>query len=1195
MRTLLLFACILLLAATLLPRARAVDEDLKLAQTFNIDTRFASCSKTPKDTARIICNGTLVGEALIFGVVAVSCIEANTAPACAGGGGAPPPAIVYQIAVQLNVPVASMDPCSLALPWSAVPSSVDAPNNVLCGSLTRCSVADAQAQKCTPIFTQQVVFNVSQVTFKRTVSGQHKFPWDYLRVDKRKLPLAVVGNGYPLDPGSGGTCPDQIHGDQATLFLKNDDGDDNQAYKCLNATAYHSGIRTRGGGAKSLNSCVRNVPCTQDYNDCGCDRSGNGDRLITTNDDGCAINYCSSSSFAKDVSYLASTHSCWQLDQQTATGLTLGEYVPQVDVLDSSKSCCGVCGLSPVHCATDLRCNQPNSTNRYIFPSQTPLALARYYFNEGGGCANGCKLSMSNRLSTNSSIFNQLNGNTTRLFESAISGMIGQGDVDYLQTLFNGSDIPAVRRNGVYSTLHNELEPTPQITALVCASCGTAGNFWSTVCSAEWGTQTINSGYKKPKPGTKMPGIAATKSYILGFEPTCTLYQTLKAGQTEILASKYVNVRAQVLSGFPNTGQSTSLDLINAELGTGPQTSSIAPALGVFTTFINTVGIQGNVRDPLPIVGSGCTSDAAQSACFGTVLVVCEPYADAMYERTRSIGTLNPWRSLRNPRTQAPFCANCMPDELTQLAGSKQGRTQWYFLGRNIMGDYRVAKPAMQDACNLNGMSPEALFTVDDCDQTYLNIPDRQMPDNLFGDARTAKCKGLTSSSKLACPCGETKSVQVSSEENAYFKQQSGQLQSAVCMGSTATNDFCRPRTTAATAGRAMEEFRRNIQNPAMDRTAVRKAVEDVALPLGWNFERPNYWVAADISGGKNLALYYNAAQNAGDAKTQVSMSVLVPSTAVNAVGPEPTAFLFSISYCNCPSLNAPLTPLVGTMLVKLNPNTSGAYTTYPFALRLDWPNASCIFRSSLTNTLIVSPTLTTASCAEFVCTPNALYERTAGGTLTITSNPQEQGRAPTTVVQYLYSCTCMNKYSTNTQNAQSCGTNNADLCVFKNPPFDKARELQFQMDLFCPDNQTSGTVPGSTTTPEPAAPPPPDVQNPTNLPAPGQPSAAPVPNQPATPLPVPPLPTPTPSANASNTTVGNTTAPTPGEEELEDDSKTQLYIFLGVGGALLVGGLIVLVLVLVFCCNGDPDEETGDEEQDKRLRESARESKKTR
>ena len=1129
---------------------------------------FAGCTASQAQSVALVCGGVSLGRVLVRGVVAYSCLQApngvGTLEPCLSGGA--DGGTVYQLGIDAVMDASASTSCTVVLPWSSIPLlAPGAASAVLCNTLTKCASTDPT---CAAIFTQTVTVTVSVPTWARSLVPTYTFPYDYVRLSRRKIAMAVAAAGYPS------TVPatDALRIDQARAFLGNDDADDQIQAQCLNNTLFPQGIRTRGGYSQPrvTDASQRTFPCTQDYNQCKCQGDGNGCSQsvgsgVVTNGQGCAIYYCGAGSNGKTYTYLASTSTCWKASNVDApvTGYALGEYSSRINVPDTSVSCCNNCKQGP--CGGT--CNRADDQVRYIYPKKTPSELMGQYINSSGDSTNIASIAMSNTISTNPAINQKLLLNTTKMPSGGFSGISSQRNGNtadtndyryYLQLVDNSDVLPSSRRGGTYQTL----DMGSRVTSLVCAQCGSDTAFWSGVCSRKWPAKNQPCNHPDSSFCTRCgsnvqePGVTAFKSYVLGISPTGTLYQTNAQGTTQVRI--YVDVQISIATTFPDQLSATRV-VASANMREGVY---IDAPTGSKTVLMVVAGAS-NPPDPYAKTTlAGTTTNTSVG-----MIVVHEPAADVAFARFSAFNTTNPWSKLRNPLIsgQPLGCAECLPDQLTALANSSGAAawTLWYAVTSDINDNF--LPPGMSNtniyACNDIGYS-DRIFQEDDCDQPQIDTSFISITSPLL--SRIENFGPVQGCANGECPCGGVNNP----------RSFGGRAQSYGCIVREGKSDMCRPNMPSAALVHNFQDFRTAlaISGNGVVSTSQRAAVNQM-LPLDWNASRPNYWLGKDLSAQKSLALYYQVGPKARAASAYEvtgTANLLVSSAVVVAIPPPPLPYLAVTYYCGCvdPNNANPVQTLSGSLVISFTTSSSAYINTgfeYTLSLTYSDGSATCRFGSSATARVVAKQNFINSPTVAFTCTTTSAFKRTSSLQLGIAPYSTQPGYSPsqTPTVQYLQPCSCTSKLPYNPSGP----------CFLKSIMVSGTADFSFA--LTCPEKcpLTGCEIQNPTATPpvivvtEPNG-----TTTVTQPPIPGN-DNVPVPRpapQPGTSVPQNSTPN-VPGAPGANAT--NATKPTP-VPQADDGSSTTLYIMIGVGvgGAVLLA--IALILIVVCCCKSKEEEE---------------------
>lgn len=1108
---------------------------------------FAPCigRSGTQQTAAVTCNGQAGGTATVLGVYRYNCGGANalSGSPCTTGVN-----FAYRLGLSVQYTLLGSAACQVQLLWSLIPSAANTAG-LNCLSAVDCNGA---AGSCTLVYTRNVTVSLDQPTWARGLTPTYSFPYTYAVLSRRKVALAPVGGYASVPAGLSGDALERARVLQSTLMLANDDGDDGNAYHCLNDTAFEQGIRLRGCCAAPDTKNGRFYDCTQDYNKCGCDQP----RHQLKNSDGCATFYCVNSASSPSVSYLASAGSCWGVSSGTAANLQVGEFAAVSNAVDSSYSCC-------LNCDEGQTCNGnwPSSgtpcnvvRQRFVYPSLTAADFAQRYVDTWK--TSGGQVAMSNKLVSNTSSI--MNNNSTRVFPFALSGFDTSDDVVYYRELTTGTDVPTVRANGVWSTVGGMgTQPVGRINALVCSSCSTSSFSQQYVCNQVWGQPAGGGGggYTYPTPNSVQPGVTATKNWLLGTSPTCTMYDV-----GSVSSSVYSNVNVTV----NGVGEARATNVI---IGGATRTTTTSTNGGAMVVLMTSLNQQQLPRDPYEQFVLNTADNAIGN------MVICEAGVGLAQTQLQRFSTHNPWQGITSTG-----CDGCLPDELTRAYNSTAARVLFHWINSGIQLSYRGPQDRSVQLCNRNGFG-DYLFTrapaSDDCDQPQLNAP--LQVDNSRRDVPTDPSVYLgvpytcrDDPAQLSCSCGGTNPGGRPSENNPdRVFSVAGKLQSYLCMQKPGLTTMCRPSVVEATIGGWYHKARRlrAAGTAPSDLQQLLSTISAGTLPPDWA-TKPNYWVGKSVAAQTTLSMYYQPGpvtlQSVSSGATQyftvAGVDIVLADSKLIPIPATPAALLVATAYCPCQKVGVTAS---GTLYITLE-NTATTTTGYQFTASLAWGGSgvSCTFGTS--NVITVrnnnQGTPEGSTAVPFRCTFTGAYDCGQFGSLTLTPVTSSNGEQLLQRRYAVMSCDCtatfakagdptcflsnsdarLNKFSTNVpQCRSSCGATAA-------PPA-------------APTFTATATIAANGIQPQPPLPPgatPALSVTPTLSPLPSGARAV-------------PTATLTPAIGKGANTTGNNSATKDDVEDPETEDGWELgwIIGLSVGGVVLIGvALIAGVLIIYYC-----------------------------
>lgn len=1132
-----LFALLLLKIVTTATFAATISPTQLPAQNI-----FDACPKTPTRTD-VYCNGKLTGSGSILGVARLTCGSYLTGGPCSEPGNS----YVYVVGVTLDFSAQANVTCYTNLTWSVIPVKTTPSSSAIlnCNSVSQCTVSQIKQPSdvsCKEIFLKNISVTIAAPTYMRLLEETGvEFPYTYVNLMREKT-AGVTKNsteGYFVDSlitNDDAAWIQRKRTLQSQLFLQNDDADDNYK-RCMNDVLFEQGLRTRGcctnkpvvnaanDGSKQ-NS--RAFDCTQDFVKNCCAKNENGcpgNRVAAF--EGGALDYCNANTDKNNnvLNFLSSTSSCWSLDGSQSNDIAAYEYSPITNIPDTSYSCCKnpVCPGSPcvgsapcgtVYCANEPYpervCNKLN--NRYIFPKWTPLDTYRRYVGVPpyvdaikDSFANAALRRVPMSCDIQASTRGILAKNTTWLPLYAINDIYNAAEAKYYASLLQGSDVPVVRREGVWRTITQHRK----VRALICGRCAQlqgSGGCQRLIADpvAPFGKSCCGGKGKWPNPSLKLtyPTIWAEKNWVLGSSPTCKTYQPKSAS---VLVQYTVTI-------IDATQLQFSLGYSNAQETIYEQSSvnrNIALVSAPYKTEANGLLLCDPYQYDLP-------KDASILEATGQV-VLCEPATGLAQKRFDQFGPSNPWNPVK--------CANgiCLPDAQTngsEFAGSTTSSpTMVYYIRPEIQKQYALKSDygsGIDQTCGRNGFSDEIFTNMDDGDQLQLFTP---VPFMFVSPARyppvdapvcsdlsaskagiNCACWESSGSNNIYCPCAAGKT-------NVDRTTDIGRTQTALCIQQAGLTTLCRPSFTSAKAASLYENLRQAINSKSSATTQQRAAVRNSLLPSQWRDEYPNFWLGTDKKAERStkpLALYYQSRRGAeaGDnpeCKTVMQSLVMVGNNVVQEVPDTPTGYLRKTQYCPCRSTGDVVT---GVMYLTYEPDYTAYQTTgFPFKVSISWLKASCTVTGGASVT--VKNNGGAGTPVSFQCTIGKDYTTQIFGELSMTAIVASSSlQVPKVSTFLLYSCACTAKYAqvndpkctlTNNINGVVFGLNQKSTTLSCPPPPPATGSTEGTNPTAMPSpipctTPTPGTapVPGASTVPSstPSNPPPPFVSvSPTKAP----------------------------------------------------------------------------------------------------------------
>lgn len=574
--------------------------------------------------------------------------------------------------------------------------------------------------------------------------------------------------------------------------------------------------------------------------------------------------YCFATNVEKTNGYKQSQSACWNAGNQYETDDNVypGEFSTTTNnPEDTSMSCCKHCGLNECAVPSNFTCNaQPL---RFPFPGFSPLHLMDIVPSVGDTIL---IIDSSNvLLNATSSLMDNV---TTYLLPLGSIFVNGVNQTAYYEKMLLGSDIPAARTQGVYTTLPygSPVNVNDIIYNLACSYCGVGGD-WSNICTTP-----------------DDPGVLCWKTWVNGISPWAVYYKMAQ-------------------SGVPRININVSVNGALAEYDAYDPSNAKALNAGAFLTELQSL-TPGSLPDPMmDPVPSGMEA-------FGGV-VITEPYANANVFRYSDIGLTNPYTNMVNPETGAAHCAGCMLD---QQPSSTVGNahTLFYFVTESVKDLFlactNTAVESYQRSLNKNGFT-DMTFQYDDCDSTCIatqpavdgvwgTLPPYQEYEDTGSPAWTQICPiDVTPACCATQICaGSTNSI--STEEIG------GTVQSGIC-----TNVFPsqgRPLISSNTIGLLMQQYRNNVELELLAQAEAtwQNFLQNYA-PLDFNRDHPNYWYGYGLDNILNL--FYQVGPivaNTPGAKTLYStrfrVTVVAGSTLLIPSVPPAIFVLEQIDFCPC-------------------------------------------------------------------------------------------------------------------------------------------------------------------------------------------------------------------------------------------------------------------------------------------------------